>query len=915
MRSRFVLCVSLSTFAVAVLLVSRPAAAQLRGAVAAEVNLEAEAMLRGPIHEAFAELIRPKVEPTLIVHEAPPEPIPEIPPEIKPEGEDVIWISGYWVWDEERDDYIWVSGVWRAVPPDRRWVPGYWHQVADGYQWVPGFWADTTEQVVEYLPPPPESLDRGPTSPAPSQRHYWVNGYWVHYRGEYYWRPGTWAVAHDGWMWQPAHYVWTPRGAVFVNGYWDYPFARRGQLFAPVYFANRSFRPGYMYSPSVVVNTTNLIYHLFVRPSLNHYYWGDFYGPRYSNVGWYTWTDYYGRYGYDPLFSYYRADYSRQGRNFDREMGAWYRDMARYEDRRPPRNLAEQLALAARAQNDPQLGRLVLANTITNIIQQPQRDVRFQRISGEQRQSFRSVAQEVRELVQQRQQTEAQVAAEATAATPMPAEADVEATAATRKVLKLPETSDLRVGRPTRQPPAEKPVPSEVADDRATAEDAVGRGERGERRGVGASELGERRRGERGIPQRPRPDDTATESPTGDREAGAPLGERMAEDRSDDRRPEGDRRVRQTFRPELPPDPATGRERSDRPVGEATRDLTERSADAPDLPAQRAATKRIPREVPDALRKTPRVPPTETPGLETDRDRVTRERTPRVPDASARDRGEQEPAAETSQTPEAPTVGTDGERVVPPNRRTTMPQRSPARDLRAPTGDLPQTRKPGTIPSGPGRTDPRSGVEGPGLLPAPVRSTGDRNRIGRDAPPEAATPPGAVDRRPASSSRRPDSTDSVRGVPGVGDVVPDSNRPGRAVGSPSRSLPVPAEAGASGSPPMPPARSVPRPPGGTDQAPSPSGAQPGLRDSTGGRAVDTPPPAPGRTPSDPAAKGKAIRTPTSPPSASEAPPNTARTGGAIRGKERRSQEGVVTGESAADYAVRTAGSRSKSFVQ
>ena len=35
----------------------------------------------------------------------------------------------------------------------------------------------------------------------------------------------------------PAHYVWAPRGYVFVDGYWDYSLGRRGVLFAPVSFS------------------------------------------------------------------------------------------------------------------------------------------------------------------------------------------------------------------------------------------------------------------------------------------------------------------------------------------------------------------------------------------------------------------------------------------------------------------------------------------------------------------------------------------------------------------------------------------------------------------------------------------------------------------------------------------------------
>src|SRR5437879_5413809 len=73
-----------------------------------------EVMARGPIHEAFATpAVEPK--PTQPVAKKPPAPLDEMPPADKPEGE-VVWISGYWAWDDDRSDYLWVSGCWRARP-------------------------------------------------------------------------------------------------------------------------------------------------------------------------------------------------------------------------------------------------------------------------------------------------------------------------------------------------------------------------------------------------------------------------------------------------------------------------------------------------------------------------------------------------------------------------------------------------------------------------------------------------------------------------------------------------------------------------------------------------------------------------------------------------------------------------------
>src|SRR5713226_7858396 len=92
-----------------------------------------EVLARGPVHEAFAEPSVRSPRATPVIPKQPPDPIEEMPPDQKPEGANVTWIPGYWVWDEERKDFIWESGIWRDIPPDRQWVPGYWNQVEDGW--------------------------------------------------------------------------------------------------------------------------------------------------------------------------------------------------------------------------------------------------------------------------------------------------------------------------------------------------------------------------------------------------------------------------------------------------------------------------------------------------------------------------------------------------------------------------------------------------------------------------------------------------------------------------------------------------------------------------------------------------------------------------------------------------------------
>src|SRR5687768_11599247 len=69
----------------------------------------AEVLTRGPVHEAFAETISFDPEPGVVVPKVAPEPIEELPPEQKPDGDNVDWIPGYWAWDDERADFLWVS--------------------------------------------------------------------------------------------------------------------------------------------------------------------------------------------------------------------------------------------------------------------------------------------------------------------------------------------------------------------------------------------------------------------------------------------------------------------------------------------------------------------------------------------------------------------------------------------------------------------------------------------------------------------------------------------------------------------------------------------------------------------------------------------------------------------------------------
>jgi hypothetical protein len=288
-----------------------------------------EALTRGPLHEAYAAPQSLDPKPSPIVPKQPPEPVPEMPPDQKPEGSHVAWISGYWAWDDDPAAFVWVSGFWRDLPPGKRWVPGHWTAVDGGSQWSSGFWADEQQTAVNYLPPPPPTLETGPSTPAPEADQFYSPGNWVYVERQYRWRPGFWLSYRPGWVYVPAH--------------WDYELTHRGLLFCPVRFtANVWTRPGWRLRPHYIVYPEVIVGALFVRIDYHRYCFGDYFGDSFVRHGFIPWVDYrLHRNIPEPLFHQYA--WSKRG-----EVN-WERDLRRqYDDRRvgiaprPPRTVAQQ---------------------------------------------------------------------------------------------------------------------------------------------------------------------------------------------------------------------------------------------------------------------------------------------------------------------------------------------------------------------------------------------------------------------------------------------------------------------------------------------------------------------------------------------------------------------------------------------
>ena len=301
-----------------------------------------EVLTRGPIHEAFAIPLTVNPRPNPIISLKPPAAIVELPPDQKPEGAHIQWIPGYFAWDETGEDYLWISGLWRATPPGRQWMPGHWTQ-ADGWQWVSGYWAAEDQGEVEYLPPPPASLDTGPSAEAPDADSFYAPGCWVYRDRRYAWRPGFWQQSRADWYYAPAYYSWTPAGYIFSDGYWDYPLARRGLLFAPVRFSSGVWNSyGWNYQPRYVIGYQGLLGSLFARADYGRYYFGDYYAPDYNRLGFVPWFDYrVGRNTPDPFFNYSRWQ-SRNDPRWETNLRGLHRDRLAGTSPLPPTTLVQQ---------------------------------------------------------------------------------------------------------------------------------------------------------------------------------------------------------------------------------------------------------------------------------------------------------------------------------------------------------------------------------------------------------------------------------------------------------------------------------------------------------------------------------------------------------------------------------------------
>jgi hypothetical protein len=369
-----------------------------------------EVLTSGPVHEAFAEPVDLQDQQGLEVQQEPPAMIEETPPAERPQGDQYVWIPGYWAWDPDHNGYVWVSACWRAAPPGTSWVPGYWARTTGGWVWVAGFWTPTTAQQIQYLPTPPVYEDVEPPGPAPSPDVIWVPPcpYW--YQDHYIRRAGYWVQAQQGWVWVPSHYIWTPRGYAFVEGHWDYALDRRGVLFAPIYFAQPYFLPpAYTYTPSIVIDIGALEVSLFTSPRYCHYYFGDYYGDTYLSLGIYPWFQWEQRHTwYDPIYVYDRWRYRRTDPGWADDQRREYERRRGDRDLRPPRTYRELQNRISRAP-EAQRGRTEIARPLRSVAATRSGSMTFQRINRSTQRQIGTQATNTQRFREQRNRWESTV--------------------------------------------------------------------------------------------------------------------------------------------------------------------------------------------------------------------------------------------------------------------------------------------------------------------------------------------------------------------------------------------------------------------------------------------------------------------------------------------------------------------------
>ena len=196
-----------------------------------------------------------------------------------------------------------------------------------------------------------------------------------------------------------------------MPGYWDHDISHRGVMFAPVCFDRPVYgRPGYAYSPSVVIDFGVVATCLFVQPRSHHYYFGDYYDRRCEERGYRPWyTNEVRHRGDDPLYVQYRAQQLRRDPNWDTHVREQFSYRREHVEARPPQTLAIQVNLfntrKVNVPEDMHIGRTLADVAASRIL-----PVRLSPVNADERRQFERNGRELRRFQLDRAKLELEAA-------------------------------------------------------------------------------------------------------------------------------------------------------------------------------------------------------------------------------------------------------------------------------------------------------------------------------------------------------------------------------------------------------------------------------------------------------------------------------------------------------------------------
>jgi hypothetical protein len=172
--------------------------------------------------------------------------------------------------------------------------------------------------------------------------------------------------------------------------------------------------PNWFYRPRFVVQANFLTGSLFVRLRSNHYYFGDYFDPHYSGLGYTSWVDFrIGRNHYDPLYAHLRWE-NRKNPRWEHELHSLYAGRRAGEIPRPPRTLVQQNTVVQNIKN--QNIQNVNVQNVTVLaslkeVKQTNPNVKLQDVPPAKLDEQKKNAQQFRELTKERRKISEQVIA------------------------------------------------------------------------------------------------------------------------------------------------------------------------------------------------------------------------------------------------------------------------------------------------------------------------------------------------------------------------------------------------------------------------------------------------------------------------------------------------------------------------